>query len=66
MDETVHHYSTFCQTVALDGKAVAVRIYNSVGSDWILEVVDPENNSVVWDNHALAMFERILQDEGAC
>ena len=47
-----------------------VEIYSSGKNDWILEVVDEENNSTVWDDQfetddeAFQEFERTLKEEG--
>jgi len=43
-------YSTLCQKVTSDGKAVQVDIYEDGKGGWILEVVDEYNNSTVWDD----------------
>jgi hypothetical protein len=63
-------YSKHCQSVTRNGKTVKVEIYSSGKNDWILEVVDEENNSTVWDDpfdtndEALSEFERTLKKEG--
>ena len=70
MDEIDLVYSKHCQTVSRDGKTVRVEIYSSGKNDWILEVVDAENNSTVWDDpfpkddEAFQEFERTLEEEG--
>jgi uncharacterized protein len=56
--------------VTSNGKTVKVEIYSSGKNDWILEVVDEDNNSTVWDDpfdtddEALREFERTLKKEG--
>jgi uncharacterized protein len=49
---------------------VDVMIYSLGKNDWILEVVDEENNSTVWDDpfltddEAFQEFQRTLEEEG--
>lgn len=70
MDESDLIYSKHCQTVSRNGKTVEVQIYSSGKNDWILEVVDEENNSTVWDDlfatddEAFQEFQRTLEEEG--
>lgn len=70
MDEIDLIYSKHCQSVSKDGKTVRVEIYSSGKDDWILEVVDEENNSTVWDDlfptddEAFLEFQRTLDEEG--
>lgn len=70
MDEIDLVYSKHCQSVARNGKTVSVQIYSSGKNDWILEVVDEDNNSTVWDDpfptddEAFQEFERTLEEEG--
>ena len=70
MDEIELVYSKHCQTVTSNGRTVKVEIYGSGKNDWILEVVDEENNSTVWDDpfqtddEAFQEFERALKEEG--
>ena len=70
MDESDLIYSKHCQTVSRNGKTVEVEIYSSGKNDWILEVVDEENNSTVWDDpfatddEAFQEFQRTLDEEG--
>jgi hypothetical protein len=42
--------SALSQQVTLDGKAVAIEIYQGDDAKWVLEVVDHHNNSTVWDD----------------
>jgi hypothetical protein len=69
MDEIDLTYSKHCQSVSRNGKTVRVAIYSSGRNDWILEVVDEENNSTVWDDpfhtddEAFQEFERALQEK---
>jgi hypothetical protein len=70
IDEVHLIYSEHCQTVSRNGKTVKVEIYSSGKSDWILEVVDADGNSTVWDDtfptdaEAYAEFQRTLDKEG--
>jgi len=70
MDESDLIYSKHCQAVSRNGKTVEVHIYSSGKNDWILEVVDEENNSTVWDDpfatdeEAFQEFQRTLGEEG--
>jgi uncharacterized protein len=70
MDESDLIYSRHCQTVSRNGETVEVKIYSSGKNDWILEVVDEENNSTVWDDpfatddEAFQEFQRTLEEEG--
>jgi hypothetical protein len=56
--------------VTRDGLTVKVEIYSSGKNDRILEVVDEDNNSTVWDDRfetdevAFQEFERTLKEEG--
>ena len=70
MDEIDLIYSKHCQTVTRNGKTVEVEIYSSGKNGWILEIVDEENNSMVWndpfptDDEAFQEFQRTLEEEG--
>jgi uncharacterized protein len=70
MDEIDLIYSKHCQTVSRDDKTVKVEIYSSGKNDWILEVVDEDGNSTVWDDTfstdeaAFEEFRRTLDEEG--
>ena len=70
MDEIELIYSKHCQSVTRDGQTIKVEIYSSVKNDWILEVVDEDNNSTVWDgefetdDEAFQEFECTLKEEG--
>jgi len=70
MEESDLIYSKHCQTVSRNGKTVEVEIYSSGKNDWILEIVDEENNSTVWDDpfptddEAFQEFQRTLEEEG--
>lgn len=65
-------YSPLCEEVTRGGLTVRVQIYRlKTGNDgWLLEVIDHENASTVWDDlfatdhGALAEFSRTLDDEG--
>ena len=70
MDDIELIYSEHCQTVTRNGKTIKVEIYGSGKNDWILEVVDEDNNSTVWDDpfptdkDAYQEFQRTLKEEG--
>ena len=63
-------YSKHCQSLSINNKTVRVEIYSSGKNDWILEVVDENNNSTVWDDlfstddEAYEEFQRTLAAEG--
>ena len=63
-------YSSHCQLVKFQGVTLDVQIYRIPDSDWVLEVVDANNTSFVWndqfdnDADAWAEFERTLCEEG--
>ena len=63
-------YSKHCQTVSRNNKTVKVEIYSSGKNDWVLEVVDEDHNSTVWDEQfateddAYQEFQRTLEEEG--
>lgn len=42
--------SPLCQEHAENGEVVSVEIYSGDGENWILEVVDSNNTSLVWEN----------------
>ncbi len=66
--------SRLCQKVSRDGMTVEVLIYRGKGdSGWMLEVVDQEGGSTVWDDlfpteeEALAEALNTIETEGiAC
>ena len=70
MDEIELVYSKYCQSVTRNGQTVKVEIYSSGKNDWILEVVDEDNNSTTWDDpfdtddEAFQEFKRTLKEEG--
>ena len=70
MDEIELVYSKHCQSVTRNGRTVKVEIYSSGKNDWILEVVDEDNNSTVWDDpfgtddEAFQEFKLTLKEEG--
>ena len=63
-------YSKHCQSLSINHKTVRVEIFSSGKNDWILEVVDENNNSTVWDDlfstddEAYEEFQRTLAEEG--
>ena len=42
-------YSPLCQTFEREDKSVEIMIYEDGDGGWILEVVDENDNSTVWD-----------------
>jgi len=64
-------YSKHCQSLSRDNKTVRVESFSSGKNDWILEVVDENDNSTVWDDlfstddEAYEEFQRTLAEEGA-
>jgi len=62
--------SPLCQTFKKDGISLQVEIYRSQESDWTLEIINPSNTSIVWDemfisdNAALEEFHRTVKAEG--
>lgn len=63
-------YSDLQTTFTKDGHTVEINIYRLPESDWVLEIVDQENNSTVWDEPflsdeaALAEALQAIKDEG--
>ena len=49
-EEFAVNMSALCQSVTRDGKTVDVEIYEDGEGGWILEVVDADGNSTVWDD----------------
>ena len=70
MDEIELVYSKHCQSVTRNGRTVKVEIYSSGKNDWILELVDEDNNSTVWDDpfgtddEAFQEVDRTIEDGG--
>lgn len=70
MDEIELIYSKHCQKVASNGQTVELLIYSSGKNDWILEVVDKDDNSTVWDgefetdDEAYRELQSALAEEG--
>jgi hypothetical protein len=70
MEEIELIYSKHCQSVTKNNKTVKVEIYSSGKNDWILEVVDEDLNSTLWDDQfateddAFQEFQRTLEEEG--
>ena len=70
MDEHDLVTSPLSQVFEKDGHTVKVQIYSSGQNDWVLEVVDADGNSTVWDGTfetdelALAEFHRTVEEEG--
>lgn len=64
-------YSPLTCTLTDDGRKIEVYIYREKGaSEWLLEVVDEDNNSSVWedtfevDKDALDLVNAIIREEG--
>ena len=70
MDEIELIYSKHCQKAARNGQTVELLIYSSGKNDWILEVVDKDDNSTVWDgefeidDEAYRELQSALAEEG--
>jgi uncharacterized protein len=70
MDELDLIESPLCTNIEIDGHLLRVEIYGSEPNKWILEVVDEENASTVWDDPfesdeaALAEFHRFISMHG--
>jgi hypothetical protein len=62
--------SSLSQEFEKDGHVVKVEIFSSGKNDWILEVVDADGNSTVWDGTfdtdelAFEEFQRSVEEEG--
>jgi hypothetical protein len=62
--------SPLCQTYEKDGISLRVDIYRSEDSDWTLEIVNPSDTSIVWDDLFLSdqaafdEFQRTVLEEG--
>ena len=71
MDEPELIESPLSTDVEIDGHPFRIEIYGSEPNAWILEVVDEENASTVWDEQfgtdaaALAEFHRFKEEHGA-
>jgi uncharacterized protein len=69
-DDDIIIHSPLSRTVLEKEHLLRVEIYRSADSGWILEVVTPSNDSVVWsgeftsDQDALDEFHRTLREEG--
>jgi hypothetical protein len=62
--------SPLCRSVTHDGITVRVAIYRQEDDGWVLEVVNQEDTSIVWDDlfstdtEAFAEFNKTLETEG--
>lgn len=62
--------SEHTQSFQADGQTVEIDIYQTEDSQWILEIVDEDNNSTLWENEfdddkdALAEALSALKEEG--
>lgn len=50
-DAVEYIQSPLCQDYSADGLTVSIDIYRTEDSKWILEIVDADNNSTVWEDH---------------
>ncbi|SFR37083.1 hypothetical protein SAMN04488070_0152 [Pseudidiomarina maritima] len=50
-DAVEYIQSPLCQDFSAEGLTVSIDIYRTEDSDWILEIVDADNNSTVWEDH---------------
>jgi hypothetical protein len=57
-DEYELKMSSLCQVIDANGRTVQVEIYTGGDNNWILEIVDDQNNSIIWD-------EQFKSDRGA-
>ena len=70
MDEPELNESPLSTSVSIDGHPLRVEIYGTEPDKWILEVVDEENASTVWDDAfesdqaALEEFHRFINKHG--
>jgi hypothetical protein len=62
--------SPLSQVFENDGHTVKVQIFSSGKNDWILEVLDADGNSTVWDGTfetddlAFKEFQRTVEEDG--
>ena len=62
--------SQLCGTIERDGISLRVEIYRGDDSEWILELVDEDGNSIVWtdqfatDQAAMDELMRTIKVEG--
>jgi hypothetical protein len=69
-DEIEIIMSPLCQSFERDGISLQIEIYRSQESNWTLEIVNPTNTSIVWDEtfqsdkEALEEFQRTIKTDG--
>ncbi len=69
-EETEIEMSPLCQSFEKGGITLQIEIYRSQESDWMLEVVNPTNTSIVWDETfqsdkaAFEEFQRTVKTDG--
>jgi len=69
-DEIEIIMSPLCQSFERDGITLHIEIYRSGETDWTLEVVNPTNTSIVWDETfqsdkaAIEEFQRTIKNDG--
>jgi len=70
IDEDDIKMSPLCRNITSDGTSVEVLIYSDGNYGWILEVVDEEDASTVWDSSfltdqaALEEVMKIIENDG--
>ena len=70
MNEPELNESPLSTDIEIDGHTLRVEIYGTEPDKWILEVVDEENASTVWDDTfksdeaAMAEFQRFISEKG--
>ena len=71
MDEDIEIVkSPLCRTFVSGGKKVDVEIYGDGSDEWVLELVDNDGNSTVWDDPfetdqaALDEFRATIEKDG--
>ena len=68
--DPVLHHSPLCQDVFHNGVTLELHIYRTDDSPWVLEVVNEQGTSIVWDDQfdtdraAFDEFNRTLETEG--
>jgi hypothetical protein len=70
IDEDDVKMSPLCRHISRDGTSVEVLIYSDGKYGWILEIVDEEDASTVWDSPfltdqaALAEVMKVIEEDG--
>lgn len=69
-DDYDAHMSPLSQTYEEDGKKVSIEIYDDDDGGWLLEIVDEDNHSTMWegsfdsDDEALAVALAAIEENG--